>query len=94
MPQVIAGTYELKEKIGAGGGGVVYLDEHTSVPTVTHAESPEVLFGSSPRVRRRVCRYHPQIDASPDPWEPVRFRPDRLQWKRKNKIPLVIIRDS
>ena len=28
MPQVIAGIYELKEKIGAGGGGVVYLGEH------------------------------------------------------------------
>ena len=28
MPQVIAGAYELKEKIGAGGGGVVYLGRH------------------------------------------------------------------
>ena len=29
MPQIIAGIYELKDKIGAGGGGVVYLGEHT-----------------------------------------------------------------
>lgn len=28
MAQVIAGVYELQEKIGAGGGGVVYLGRH------------------------------------------------------------------
>ena len=28
MPQVIASTYELMEKIGSGGGGTVYLAQH------------------------------------------------------------------
>lgn len=28
MAQVIAGIYELQEKIGAGGGGIVYLGQH------------------------------------------------------------------
>lgn len=28
MPQIIAGLYELKTQIGAGGGGVVYLGRH------------------------------------------------------------------
>ena len=27
--KVIAGLYEIDEKIGAGGGGVVYLGRHT-----------------------------------------------------------------
>lgn len=28
MSQIIAGIYEIQEKIGAGGGGVVYLEKH------------------------------------------------------------------
>lgn len=28
MPRIIAGTYEIQEEIGAGGGGVVYLGQH------------------------------------------------------------------
>ena len=28
MAQVIAGIYEIQEKIGAGGGGIVYLGRH------------------------------------------------------------------
>lgn len=28
MPQVIAGIYEIQDKIGAGGGGIVYLGRH------------------------------------------------------------------
>lgn len=28
MPQIVAGLYELKQQIGAGGGGVVYLGRH------------------------------------------------------------------
>ena len=29
MSQIIAGIYEIQQKIGAGGGGIVYLGEHT-----------------------------------------------------------------
>lgn len=28
MSQVIAGVYELKNQIGSGGGGIVYLGRH------------------------------------------------------------------
>ena len=28
MAHVVAGIYEIQEKIGAGGGGVVYLGRH------------------------------------------------------------------
>lgn len=28
MAQIIAGLYEIQEKIGAGGGGIVYLGQH------------------------------------------------------------------
>ena len=28
MAQVIAGIYEIEEKIGSGGGGIVYLGHH------------------------------------------------------------------
>ena len=28
MPQIIAGLYEIEKRIGAGGGGIVYLGRH------------------------------------------------------------------
>lgn len=55
MPQVIAGIYELKYKIGAGGGGVVYLGEHTRLkkPVVLKADKRR-LSADAEKLRREV----------------------------------------
>lgn len=55
MPQVIAGTYELKEKIGAGGGGVVYLGRHIRLdkPVVLKADKRTLSIGTE-TLRREV----------------------------------------
>jgi len=55
MPQVIAGTYELIEKIGAGGGGVVYLGRHTRLdkPVVLKADKRTLSVGTE-TLRREV----------------------------------------
>ncbi len=55
MPQVIAGTYELKEKIGAGGGGVVYLGRHIRLdkPVVLKADKRTLSIGTD-TLRREV----------------------------------------
>jgi len=55
MPQIIAGIYELKDKIGAGGGGVVYLGEHTRLkkPIVLKADKRRLSAGAE-KLRREV----------------------------------------
>ena len=55
MSQVIAGIYELKEKIGAGGGGVVYLGEHIRLrkPIVLKADKRKLSVGEE-KLRREV----------------------------------------
>lgn len=55
MPQIIAGTYELREKIGAGGGGVVYLGRHIRLdkPVVLKADKRTLSIGTE-TLRREV----------------------------------------
>ena len=55
MPQVVEGTYELKEKIGAGGGGVVYLGRHIRLdkPVVLKADKRTLSIGTE-TLRREV----------------------------------------
>ncbi len=55
MPQIIAGIYELKDKIGAGGGGVVYLGEHTRLKkqVVLKADKRKLSVGAE-KLRREV----------------------------------------
>lgn len=54
MSQVIAGIYELKEKIGAGGGGVVYLGEHIRLrkPIVLKADKRKLSVGEEKTAQR------------------------------------------
>lgn len=55
MPQVIAGVYELEKKIGAGGGGVVYLGRHMRLdkPVVLKADKRTLSIGTE-TLRREV----------------------------------------
>lgn len=55
MPQVIAGVYELEKKIGAGGGGVVYLGRHMRLdkPVVLKADKRTLSVGAE-TLRREV----------------------------------------
>ncbi len=55
MPQIIAGMYELQQKIGAGGGGVVYLGRHIRLdkPVVLKADKRTLNVGPE-TLRREV----------------------------------------
>lgn len=55
MPQIIAGVYELGDKIGAGGGGVVYLGRHIRLdkPVVLKADKRTLSIGTE-TLRREV----------------------------------------
>lgn len=55
MPQIIAGMYELQQKIGAGGGGVVYLGRHIRLdkPVVLKADKRTLSVGAE-TLRREV----------------------------------------
>lgn len=55
MSQVIAGIYEVKQKIGSGGGGIVYLAYHKrlNVPVVLKADKRKLSVGKE-KLRREV----------------------------------------
>lgn len=69
MPQIIASTYERREKIGAGGAGVVYLGEHIRLgkPVVLKADrrtlstKPEVLRREVDALKNLNHTYIPQV---------------------------------
>ena len=69
MPQIVAATYELMEKIGSGGGGVVYLGRHMRLdkPVVlkadkrTLAAKPEVLRREVDALKNLNHTYIPQV---------------------------------
>ena len=69
MPQIIASTYELREKIGSGGAGVVYLGEHVRLgkPVVLKADrrtlstKPEVLRREVDALKNLSHTYIPQV---------------------------------
>lgn len=69
MPQIIASTYEIKEKIGSGGAGIVYLGEHIRLgkPVVLKADKrtlstkPEVLRREVDALKNLSHTYIPQV---------------------------------
>lgn len=69
MSRIIASTYEIKEKIGSGGGGVVYLGRHLrlGIPVVlkadkrTLAAKQEVLRREVDALKNLSHTYIPQV---------------------------------
>ena len=53
MPQIIASTYELREKIGSGGAGVVYLGEHVRLGKPVVLKADRRTLSTKPEVLRR-----------------------------------------
>lgn len=53
MPQIIASTYEIKEKIGSGGAGIVYLGEHIRLGKPVVLKADKRTLATKPEVLRR-----------------------------------------
>ena len=55
MAQIIAGIYEIQDKIGAGGGGIVYLGHHLRLDkkVILKADKRTLKTGAS-TLRREV----------------------------------------
>lgn len=53
MSQIIAGTYELSEKIGAGGGGIVYLGRHLRLDKAVVLKADKRTIHANPETLRR-----------------------------------------
>ena len=53
MSQIIAGIYEIKEKIGAGGGGTVYLGEHLRLEKQVVLKADKRTLNAGKEVLRR-----------------------------------------
>ncbi len=60
MPEIIAGTYELLNKIGAGGGGVVYLANHMRLGKKVVLKADKRKITTRPEILRR------EVDALKD----------------------------
>lgn len=53
MSQVIAGIYEIDQKIGAGGGGVVYLGRHLRLQKLVVLKADRRNLNTRPEALRR-----------------------------------------
>lgn len=53
MSQIIAGTYEILEKIGAGGGGIVYRGQHLRLGKTVVLKADKRTLSARPEVLRR-----------------------------------------
>ncbi|MBQ7681122.1 MAG: protein kinase [Oscillibacter sp.] len=53
MPEIIAGMYELEEKIGAGGAGIVYLGKHLRLGKKVVLKADKRTLRTKPEILRR-----------------------------------------
>ena len=53
MAQVIAGIYEIEEKIGSGGGGIVYLGHHMRLDKQIVLKADKRSLNTRPDLLRR-----------------------------------------
>lgn len=53
MSQIIAGIYEIKQQIGAGGGGVVYLGRHLRLDKQVVLKADKRTLNTKPEALRR-----------------------------------------
>ncbi len=53
MSQIIAGTYEINEEIGAGGGGIVYMGKHLRLDKQVILKADKRKLSARPEVLRR-----------------------------------------
>lgn len=69
MARVIAGVYEIQQKIGSGGGGVVYLGRHLRLNKLVVLKADKRSLNTKPEILRREVdmlkglshRYIPQV---------------------------------
>ena len=60
MANIIASTYEIIEKIGSGGGGIVYLGRHLRLEKLVVLKADKRTISAKPEVLRR------EVDALKD----------------------------
>jgi len=53
MSQIIAGTYEINEEIGSGGGGIVYIGKHLRLDKQVVLKADKRKLSAKPEVLRR-----------------------------------------
>ena len=53
MANIIASTYEIIEKIGSGGGGIVYLGRHLRLEKLVVLKADKRTISAKPEVLRR-----------------------------------------
>ena len=69
MARVIAGVYEIQQKIGSGGGGIVYLGRHLRLNKLVVLKADKRSLNTKPEILRREVdmlkglshRYIPQV---------------------------------
>ena len=53
MARVIAGVYEIQQKIGSGGGGIVYLGRHLRLNKLVVLKADKRSLNTKPEILRR-----------------------------------------
>ena len=53
MSQIVAGIYEIQQKIGSGGGGIVYLGRHLRLEKQVVLKADKRTLNTKPEILRR-----------------------------------------